>query len=289
MTEINTEINKIIDSPPEILYKYINWDNNFHKRLITIPETYFAPIEKFNDPYDCGVSPHYDHWTETDWINTWCRILTKRYTEANKARINRELDKLLDSHRSKPQNTLDSIGEQQTTYFKNKIGIFSLSSTFESIVMWSHYSNSHRGLCIGYSTEILRNCVEKYMRDNYDEPLFIHLRKIKYDSRYPYIKAIPGEIDVNAFFLRIYTKFILWDYECEWRFAIGVGSKYDLNLRTVQIPVEAIRKVYLGLRIAERDVSELILLLKRAGYTGQIYRTTKERYDYKLNFARIDN
>ncbi len=33
-------------------YKYINWEKEYHRRILTQNEVYFASISKYNDPFE---------------------------------------------------------------------------------------------------------------------------------------------------------------------------------------------------------------------------------------------
>src|SRR5690554_7638006 len=44
-----------------------------------------------------------------------------------------------------------------------KVGIYSLSKTFDDELLWAHYANSHTGFCIEYNLEVLINT---YKHDN---------------------------------------------------------------------------------------------------------------------------
>ena len=37
---------------PKTIYKYRNWDNKYHRRLITNLELYFPKPQELNDPFD---------------------------------------------------------------------------------------------------------------------------------------------------------------------------------------------------------------------------------------------
>ena len=45
---------------PNILYKYRDWDDENHKRLLVDNEVYFATPKQFNDPFDCAIPFRYD-------------------------------------------------------------------------------------------------------------------------------------------------------------------------------------------------------------------------------------
>ena len=50
--------NQIAESIPGIIYKYRNWEDKLHKKIITDTELWFAHPHTLNDPYD--VRPPYN-------------------------------------------------------------------------------------------------------------------------------------------------------------------------------------------------------------------------------------
>lgn len=41
---------------PKILYKYRDWNNVFHKKILTENRVYFSSPSKFEDQYDCHLT-----------------------------------------------------------------------------------------------------------------------------------------------------------------------------------------------------------------------------------------
>lgn len=61
-------------------------------------------------------------------------------------------------------------------------GVVSFSKRNDSILMWSHYADSHKGFCIGFHTKIeFRDAKEVYYAENINKHLifehFIHGKK----------------------------------------------------------------------------------------------------------------
>ena len=40
---------------PKIVYKYRDWNNHLHKRILLYNEVYLSPPDDFNDPFDCEI------------------------------------------------------------------------------------------------------------------------------------------------------------------------------------------------------------------------------------------
>lgn len=110
-----------------------------------------------------------------------------------------------------------------------------------SILMWSHYADSHKGFCIEY--EFDREMFNTHLRENKDKVVFID--KIKYSS----------SIDMknNPSMLRaLLEKSDFWEYENEMRLVL-----FDPNDKCTEFPsmpcTNAIKAIYLGTRCSDID------------------------------------
>ncbi len=77
-------------------YKFRNWGECCHRRLLTHREIYFASPKEFNDPFDCRIPPRYD----LEDIDTLRNVLTSMrvtgLTGWNHAQIDAEVQEKID-------------------------------------------------------------------------------------------------------------------------------------------------------------------------------------------------
>lgn len=59
-----------MDIPP-VLYKYRNWDDRYHRRIVKERENYFARPDCFKDPLYCHIPLRYDLITNEDILNKY--------------------------------------------------------------------------------------------------------------------------------------------------------------------------------------------------------------------------
>jgi hypothetical protein len=64
---------------PDTIYKYRNWDDPFHKTIITQQEVYFAKPTSFEDPLDCKNPVRYDLLTDKDIYNHYLDHSKEKY------------------------------------------------------------------------------------------------------------------------------------------------------------------------------------------------------------------
>ena len=111
-----------------------------------------------------------------------------------------------------------------------------------SYLMWSHYANSHSGVCIGYdfSTTIIEKEKDGYAKCIINGKEFV-LSEVNYDVYIPSVdmKLMHSEFDetIKAFS----NKMECWKYEKEIR---AIRNAKDSNI--IEIPRECIKEIYYG-------------------------------------------
>jgi len=134
------------------LFKYMKINNYTRNNLIN-NELFFNNPEDFNDPFDSKIEVEFKG-TIKDWYY-W-------------ASLRKNIDKkVIDKWRE--DEILIEVGNgifeinptkndkilKDVTKFRYKICCF--SETKLSILMWSHYADSHKGICLCFKTHILEN------------------------------------------------------------------------------------------------------------------------------------
>lgn len=85
-------------------------------------------------------------------------------------------------------------------------GILCFSKSWRNPVLWGHYADRHRGLCLGF--EIPRTL----------------LRRVRYvDARWP----VPAKPDLEFVKRLLFTKFSHWQYEQEYRAFANLDTRVD--------------------------------------------------------------
>lgn len=93
--------------------------------------------------------------------------------------------------------------ERQWELAVRSVVILSMSSRWDSLLMWAHYAQSHEGFVVGFDTE----------HPSIRQGQFRHLGEVQYVEARP-IRKLYEQI-MNELLL---TKSIEWQYDKEWRF-----------------------------------------------------------------------
>ncbi len=205
---------------PRVLYKYRSWDVEWHRNALRNRTVYFASPNQFNDPFDCRIYADYDSMSDHQLMNIALSdpelvdrliSITRKYGHnVSRAQVLEYLRSpdWFSTFRSSLQNGGDTVFAEARGTF---LGIFSLTSVRDSILMWSHYSDQHRGFFIGYSVPHLMAAFEAISNVGNSIPLL----KVQYARKYPHIVASDPEKDPKWVSEQFTTKFDGWEYEQE--------------------------------------------------------------------------
>jgi Protein of unknown function (DUF2971) len=153
-------LSRMLSKPvPRKLYKYRRFDV-FCLRLLTHAEVRYSDPRLFNDPLDCSPSIEVD--LDRGAMEHLCyQMLLRTHSKGNaKAEINNY--RYLSSEYGDFRTDLDvenylkrmlagRITDELTRELGSR-GVFSLSERWDSVLMWSHYADHHRGICIEFDT-----------------------------------------------------------------------------------------------------------------------------------------
>lgn len=121
-------------------------------------------------------------------------------------------------------------------HWRDHLAMLCMSTTWQSPVMWAHYGDKHRGVCLGFDTdEHVQVSQVSYRRDRLGG-LFDSLGQMQ----------SPTEEQVMTV---LTTKFKDWEYEREWRiFAGGREREADGKAYLAFQPGLILREIILGVR-----------------------------------------
>lgn len=234
-----------IELPP-ILYKYRDWNDINHRRLLTENEIYLSSPSDFKDEFDCKIPIRYDLLTESE-------ICKRHYTKSkiNNPHFNRN------QHREFVRNLrknglminkmqLSNMNERYFEIFNEYYSIFSLTAIPDNLEMWRDYSNGHTGFCCGFNSNLLCNLTEYFGGGG----------EVVYFDELPIIK--PTDCFEKKNFLQIHSKLRKWKFEKEYRL-----TKCNIKDRKVKIPNNVYTEVILGAKIDTKSKNEIIEIVER--------------------------
>lgn len=173
---------------PEKLYKYGSFNSDYWEDTMFKGQVYLAKSKLFNDPFDC--LPYFD-------INTFLNSPKIRQLILQRYPTLKEADFI--------ENNRDQIYKKVLQGLREQFRASCFSEKWDSILMWGHYAECHRGFCIEYDVSDL----SKLKKPNLFPVLY---QKDPIDITNDVINLTP-----NAGLISIVSKSQEWSYEKEWR------------------------------------------------------------------------
>lgn len=316
---------------PKQLFRYrICNENNFDALLND--KIFFSPANRFNDPYDCvpyvnmpKVRDMLDKYTIENEVNIVNAIrksthlektafspnvlpATENYYSQIKAMSEDEITDLLDKVKNpslmaeikKEAHIL--IDDIENALFDNYVSnslIACFSENISSILMWAHYTDSHKGFAIEYEpTSLFEYNNQNTNREHLTELFPVLYGKERFEStdlvidllQYNLYKANTKSqlyVQDGMFSTKINTsKEISWKYEKEWRMFYHNQPK-NFNASTNYSIVIKPKAIYLGTKIS--DINKFMLMNLVKDKNVEIYQMKLSFYKktYRLDAQKI--
>ncbi|MCE1238630.1 MAG: DUF2971 domain-containing protein [Azonexaceae bacterium] len=226
---MNEPQNLSVDECPERFYKYRSMTDPLSvervKRMIVECELYFAASSLFNDPFDLRPAFCLDASPEQRWAEFF-RLSQKYQPHLTEEQHRAEADAVLATSLS-PENIIQTTQAIQALHSQalQEVGGFCVSTKPDDILMWAHYADSHKGVCLefdGLST------------------LMANAQKVSYaPKRVPINPYVDSKLEMVE--KALLTKSLQWSYEDEWRLC-----RYKDGPGLVRYPPETLTGVILG-------------------------------------------
>lgn len=267
--------NEIKNHTPETIYKFRDWRNPNHKKVITNLELWFAHPFKLNDPYD--VRPPYNFIAENiDWDKA--RIMIRNAGKSfNPDFTDEELEKEVDLR-------LISMKKDPVSYFNktrshlignsaiyDRIGIMSFCMSFDNEAMWAYYGSDHSGFAVGFNTlELAReiDCTMGIVEYN-NAPL-----------NYYILGDNEGHLESEIFY-----KSEKWKNEDELRFAtLGIGI---YKTRIAKFLEQAVNEIVFGINTEDEVQHEITEVLNDVMPNVPVYKLITKTDSFGFDKVRI--
>lgn len=159
---------------------------------------WFSDPLDFNDPYDCNMVTGIDSTFEEifDYLLRENQKHDFGVTDSNlRIRAKQLFDNPSERKKLSIESDLDTV---------SKLGICCFSQKMDSLLMWSHYGDKHRGVCLTF--DIMA-----------DSELFSSIYSLEYPLLYPKYNWPKDQDKFHSLRFLIATKSKEWEYEDEIR------------------------------------------------------------------------
>jgi len=237
---------------PKHFYKYTDIDTL--KLILESSSLKFSNPSEFNDPFDCNLT--IDTNNSQEEIEAYISQV-KRSKNLNNEQV-KEIRRSFHSPQKLHDITNRSISDAKETF-----GVTCFSKKPDSILMWSHYADKHRGACLKFN--ILS-----------DAEFFMTPFPVKYKRKYPKYNYIRNREGTAKFLLE--TKSIDWKYEKEIRVMKRGANLYNFKKK-------ALCGIFFGANTPDADKEVIMDLVDKLNFDAVNFKSaliSKKKFEVKL-------
>ena len=193
------------------LFHYRDLNHEHFYSLMRDKKIKFSNPTKLNDPWEFEAQ-FCDHWTDPkkrQETADWLIMNALEIGDIEKSEANHHHTKLMNN---KPYMETNLAGT--SNHLKHAADeewrIVCLSKKNDNILMWGHYADSHKGICLVFSSN--------------KEP-FVCARKVEYEKDMPLLYLPQAARSREEIISTMLTKPIDWEYEHEYRYVFSLKTQ----------------------------------------------------------------
>jgi hypothetical protein len=253
------------------LYHYEKFKPDYLTDVLINQRVHCSDPANLNDPWDCR--PWFsvkvlDDPKKLEELMDW--VLSFKPTSPVTEEQLRVFRTALRTDQNARQTFLDTFSQNFLKVIAGRWRIYCLTAVPDSTLMWSHYADNHRGVCLEFAL---------------DSPVFGSAREVLYLSSYPEWAphSLMNDDDPHV----LLTKADDWKYEREYRvvgLAEGISRPVEqhpliLSGKFLRLPPSALQAVIVG---CEADYEEITRVVKGAAPALKVRRAVRARTKYRL-------
>lgn len=257
-----------------MLYKYAKWDKYTQENLRNAQLRFNTP-EQFNDPFDS-----YPQFVDDDdEKEAFFAINEKQGVPEN---VMKEIpnEVLLSLQRMADRNPIHN----------SKHGITCFTKKNDNILMWSHYADSHKGICIGFEWDE-KDSVVDFLDGERNRHNSSFLEKGKC---FPIAYCSANERPIFPFYLpkqigeTMIRKFDMWKYEEEVRFRV-ISARESVFPTQLYYKLERLKEIILGANMPLQHFSQCYRLVESLPNSDriQIFVGMLSDHEYKVKIREV--
>lgn len=245
------------------LYKYRMMGARGLERIFTHNEIYLPDPTKFNDPFDCKpfLTTHKSTISREQFYRG---IVKEKLPHLSRKEIKAEVRS---NARFKKLRTPEGL-EELFKEFIQGFGVYSLSEVPDDILMWSHYTDSHKGICLEFDATV-------------QGTIFWEAYKVSYQSNFPVVNIMDMG-NREQFYELFCTKSEHWAYEQERRV---LRTPEEGGASVYVFEPELLTGVILGADISSDDAKTMSDLISTNKPNAKIYKAKLNRKSYAIDIT----
>lgn len=260
------------DYLPEIVYKYRNWNNKYHKSIINDFAFYFSAPSDFEDEHDCVNPTRYDLLSKDERDKVIKHNLDDSWDRRTRRKKEQEIRKNLSDkkHYHRWVKETKKLIDERTA-------VLSLTYDCENKCMWNKYADNGSGFCIGIQLP--------------DDESFWGIKgNVTYVDKLPIIKPVPLMTLDEQHIYRIMYKEKKWSFEREVRLHSFREFPFKKNERVRRVSNQYVKEIIFGYNMTQDHKNEILRILQEKKFSDlKLFEMKLDIKDDKLKKVPIDN
>lgn len=251
------------------LYKFKSLAGNSAQHvqdIILLNRLYFSRPDEFNDPFDCLPTVSLEA-TDKEWHNYFNELFKRKAPHISRSQRMAQIKAAMQGPlRNRNSKEARDWFQEITAKSVNSAGVLSLSECCDHPLIWSHYADAHRGVCLRFQAADTNR-------------FFGRAQKVIYQVERPKINLIldaPNYLSEKS----LLTKADYWSYEREWRIVD------PFNGPGIQVfPSAFLDQVILGAKVLDENRAKVEAWLNQRGGNVELTHASISDDSFRIIFS----
>jgi hypothetical protein len=255
------------------LYHWQRFDAHRLWKCLRERVIYCSDPASFNDPWDC--KPHFNTEVLEDPVERerhvqWAIAITRRHIPSKTEADIAELAARLRTDRGFAIAKIDELSRGMWSEISARYRIYSLGPEVSNLLMWAHYADNHRGVCLEFATRDVVMCCAL---------------RVEYQKEFPLVRAYSQDKADNL--MTMLAKADVWAYECEYRLIsqerrnATVHETLMTDNNFLKLPETALLSVIVGCQ-GDYDLVRALVSQAAPGLAVKRARRVANRYELQI-------
>lgn len=221
---------------------------------------HFAEPSTLNDPFDCDP---YTHYADSAKLRKSVQKRRKNFSpqKPKKGEISKTMQDIKNAYQ----------GYSLREIFDEYIGVFCLSKSPLLSLQWSHYGDSHKGICLEFDFDVIEDWYSQEVEYTNDRVSIDLLEFQENDT---------ARIEILS--KALHTKGMDWKVEQEVR---AVSQSSGLK----PFPPAGLKSVIFGLCTPDEHQDDIIKIIEKSELNPRLYKCTQSSSHYNLELIEISS
>lgn len=265
-----TEESSYIPLPSE-LHHYFGVDDSrlrfeWLEQILLENKVFLRSPKDFNDPFDCKPVIEFPK-SRVAWD-----VKGKRWHKRLQGQFgSKTADATWEAYKARRPEELSELIEGASRQAADQAGIFCFAERNDDVLMWSHYANSHRGVCLTFDPMLEPACG------------LVCAQPVRYRSERPIVPGVRTKREHDDVVQAHLTKATAWAYEREWRVVLAERAHQFCEFSPVHL-----RAITLGARCSSNTEAFVREALARRELSLQLQRASLSDTHFEIKISAED-